>query len=252
MRGFREIPRIIDEFSHLNIEALAPAVEELEENQNPEGLKQFFKSLMELPKQKRKRVIDQVVSACSAGEDHRYRTVVHLYQEYPDDIGILAPLYLNLVVLQPGEAMFLPAGELHAYLDGTGIELMANSDNVLRGGLTSKHVDVPELLHVLTFTSGAPEILTGEQEEENKRTYPIPINEFRLTHINVTSETPYEQSETASVEVYICLEGECSVESNGETSVLPIARGESFLVFGVNGAYRIRGEAELYRASIPV
>ena len=86
--------------------------------------------------------------------------------EYPDDIGVLSPLVLNLVCLRPGEAMYLPAGELHAYLHGTGIELMANSDNVLRGGLTPKHVDLDELLNVLTFKEKSVERLMPEKQHD--------------------------------------------------------------------------------------
>ena len=88
------------------------------------------------------------------------RTALELSERYPGDAGVLAALLLNRVTLAPGEALFLPAGNLHAYLSGAGVELMANSDNVLRGGLTPKHVDVPELLRVLDFgaatAAGAP------------------------------------------------------------------------------------------------
>ena len=75
---------------------------------------------------------------------------------YPGDVSAVAPLYLNVVTLAPGDALFLPAGELHAYLEGTALEIMANSDNVLRGGLTPKHVDVPELLATLVFEGRRP------------------------------------------------------------------------------------------------
>ncbi|BDH56299.1 hypothetical protein MTP03_12380 [Tsukamurella sp. PLM1] len=89
-----------------------------------------------------------------------------LGERYPDDAGVLAALLLNRVVLEPGQALYLAAGNLHAYVSGAAVEVMANSDNVLRGGLTPKHVDVPELLRVLDFTprtvgSGADDILGG-------------------------------------------------------------------------------------------
>ena len=78
-----------------------------------------------------------------------------LARQYPDDPGALAPLYLNVLLLKPGDALYMDAGLLHAYLRGTGFELMANSDNVLRGGCTGKHVDPPELLRTLRFTDAA-------------------------------------------------------------------------------------------------
>ena len=101
----------------------------------------------------------------AAGSPHRaeYRVALDLGERYPGDSGMLAAMMLNRIVLQPGEALYLPAGNLHAYLFGVGVEMMANSDNVLRGGLTPKHVDVPELMRVLDFTAGDREILRGEQ-----------------------------------------------------------------------------------------
>ena len=85
--------------------------------------------------------------------------MLELGERYPGDAGVLAALLLNRVSLAPGEAIFLPAGNLHTYLHGVGLEVMANSDNVLRGGLTPKHVDVPELLRVLDFTPTTEETL---------------------------------------------------------------------------------------------
>src|SRR5690606_23539234 len=82
--------------------------------------------------------------------------VAHLCDDFPEDPAVLAPLVLEVVRLAPGEALHLPAGNLHAYLEGAGIEIMAASDNVLRGGLTTKHVDVDELLAVLQVEPGVP------------------------------------------------------------------------------------------------
>src|SRR5919197_561897 len=89
------------------------------------------------------------------------RTVAELAEAYPGDVGVVTALLLNLVHLEAGEAIFIPAGNLHAYLRGVAVEVMANSDNVLRGGLTPKHVDVPELLRLLHFGSGPPPIVRG-------------------------------------------------------------------------------------------
>ncbi len=83
-----------------------------------------------------------------------------LAQVYPGDLGALAPLYLHFVRLEPGEALFLPAGELHCYLHGVAVEVMAGSDNVLRGGLTSKPVDVDELMRIMTFAAAVQKRFT--------------------------------------------------------------------------------------------
>ena len=105
--------------------------------------------------------------------------MLELSERYPGDAGVLAALLLNRVTLAPGEALYLPAGNLHAYLSGAGVELMANSDNVLRGGLTPKHVDVPELLRVLDFAAEPPPVLHGAADGGWVR-YDTPAEEFLL------------------------------------------------------------------------
>src|SRR6201999_3884389 len=100
-------------------------------------------------------VLDGAIQYVSSGSGEfaaEAKTVLELGERYPGDAGVLAALLLNRISLAPGETIFLTAGNLHAYLRGVGVEIMANSDNVLRGGLTPKHVDVPELLRVLDFT----------------------------------------------------------------------------------------------------
>src|SRR6185503_8499312 len=110
---------------------------------------------------------------------------VRIGEKYPDDPGIAVALALNLVELAPGEALYLPAGNLHSYLEGTGVEIMASSDNVLRGGLTPKHVDMPELLKVLDFRSGPVDIFSGTPSATSELCYAIPAPEFELSRIDV-------------------------------------------------------------------
>jgi len=124
---------------------------------------------------------------------------------------VVIALLLNYVELAPGEALFLPAGNLHAYLSGTGVELMANSDNVLRGGLTSKHIDVPELLRVLDFAAGPPPLLTPRPGPDGGLEYPVPVREFRLTRFDV-GPNPCTVDGGAP-QILLCVEG--SVEVSG-------------------------------------
>ena len=98
---------------------------------------------------------------------------------------------LNLVKLKPGQGTFQPAGTLHSYLEGTNVELMANSDNVLRGGLTPKHVDLRELLATLDFRDGRPPILEGRASSETGREYETPAEEFALERIEIFQGIPY-------------------------------------------------------------
>jgi mannose-6-phosphate isomerase len=143
------------------------------------------------------RVSGPLLAACAAqtqqgGEFQREcRTVLELAEAYPGDPGVLVSLLMNRVVLQPGEALFLPAGNLHAYLSGTGVEIMANSDNVLRGGLTTKHVDIPELNSVLDFHPVALDVLDGTPLADGQRQYPVPTAQFSLRTLDLVAG-PFE------------------------------------------------------------
>jgi mannose-6-phosphate isomerase len=110
-------------------------------------------------------------------------TVVDLNHDYPGDPGVLISLLLNRISLAPGEAVYLPAGNVHAYLHGLGIEVMASSDNVLRGGLTPKFVDVPELLKTVAFEAVAVPMLPAETTMLGQELFRPPFREFQLQRI---------------------------------------------------------------------
>jgi mannose-6-phosphate isomerase len=136
------------------------------------------------------------------GPDCRFSWALELNRQFPDDLGALAPLYLNCLYLVPGEALFLESGLLHAYLKGTGIELMANSDNVLRGGCTVKHVDLPELLRIVRFEatenprfSGVPEELPGAVVT----TFSPPVEEFALQKLEISGGYTFEKGGTPAI-----------------------------------------------------
>ncbi|WP_248761955.1 mannose-6-phosphate isomerase, class I [Pseudarthrobacter sp. SSS035] len=112
-------------------------------------------------------------------------TVISLNEKYPGDPGVLISLLLNRVSLAPGEAVYLPAGNVHAYLHGLGVEVMASSDNVLRGGLTPKYVDVPELLRTIEFQPVAVPMLTPEFSGLGQELYTPPFREFQLQRIEL-------------------------------------------------------------------
>ena len=164
---------------------------------------------------------------------------VALEAEYPGDVGVIGALLLNLVTLKPGEALALGAGNLHAYLEGTGVELMANSDNVLRGGLTPKHVDVPELLRVLDFTDGPVTIVSPRGAPE--ATYPTPFPDFRLSRVDVEAAVSLPRN---GPDLLLCVEGE--VTANG----LVLARGQSAFAPFDDGALMLSGRGVVYRATV--
>jgi mannose-6-phosphate isomerase len=168
------------------------------------GLREVVTRLVTLPEARRVGLVSAVAAACRRSVTQaalagavrapfvaEARTAADLAEAYPGDVGVVIALLLNLVHLDPGEAIFVPAGNLHAYLRGVAVEIMANSDNVLRGGLTPKHVDVPELLRVLDVTAGPVTMPrprpAGQQGEE---VYRVPVREFQLSRVRVTAAAP--------------------------------------------------------------
>jgi mannose-6-phosphate isomerase len=144
------------------------------------------------------------------------------------DRGIFSVYLLNLVHLLPGQGTFQPAGVLHAYLEGVNVELMANSDNVLRGGLTTKHVDVPELLSILTFEGGTPNVLDGELVSSQERVYRTPAEEFELSRIGLAAHSRYAGDAPYGPKALLILQGSARVSAGGQC--LSLERGSIALV----------------------
>jgi mannose-6-phosphate isomerase len=167
------------------------------------------------------------------------------------DRGIFSIYLLNLVHLRPGQGTFQPAGTLHAYLEGVTVELMANSDNVLRGGLTRKHVDVPELMGILSFDNGTPQVLDGEPAGSCERVYRTPSDEFELSRLDLAPGGKYLGQAVRGPDSIIVLDGAATLTARGR-SIL-VARGAIVLVpFGTH--YSLNSgvtPAMLFKASVP-
>ena len=174
------------------------------------------------------------------------RWAVRLAQLYPGDPGVLGALMLNLVRLAPGEAIYLPAGNLHAYLEGVGVEIMASSDNVLRGGCTPKHVDVPELLSVLDFRCGPIPPLRPQAARGGEEVYATPTEEFRLSRIPLAAGAPM-RPERRGPEILLCIEGRARLALGSQT--LEVPRGACVFVSASDGAYVLEGEGVVFRAT---
>jgi len=156
--GFREPSETYQMFSTLGladalalVEPLADAAPSAEER-----LATVFARLLRLTSEQRSMITDVVRVAETTGGSEELasfaRTAIELHACYPNDPGVLAALLMNRITLHPGDALYMPPGNLHAYLSGGGVEIMANSDNVMRGGLTPKYVNVEELLAIVDFT----------------------------------------------------------------------------------------------------
>ncbi|CAK3137285.1 Mannose-6-phosphate isomerase [Vibrio crassostreae] len=250
MNGFRPIQQIIELFKEAEISALDIEISALAINPNSEGLKVFFTSVMTLEGERKKLALEQLYSAY----ERRPKTAMGrealqyskgFEQHYVDDIGLFSPLMLNTIELAPGEAMFLHAETPHAYIEGTGLEIMANSDNVLRAGLTPKFIDVPELIDNTCFeTTDIEGIKLKPIEKEDKLSFPIPVDDFGFDILSVSEEI--SQQYLRSAEILFCIGGEVTISTKEHK--LMLSSGESAFISNDAGMYEYQGQGILARA----
>ncbi|MBI9087402.1 MAG: mannose-6-phosphate isomerase, class I [Desulfobacterales bacterium] len=251
--GFRTWVEMRDNLLCYCPDTLSGELERVECFDEPRRIRSLFETLMTLSDDLRQVT---VAEALSSAEGHGATVPEAFWLKrigaiYPDDIGVLSPLLLNLVCLDPGQALFLPAGQLHAYLEGTGIELMANSDNVLRGGLTPKHVDLPELMKILRFEPLAIKRLALESIWPGERRYQAPAHEFALSEVKVVGDgTQYRSAHDRSADILLCTDGSGVIQWGPEGETLPIEKGAAFLAPAGAGVYGITGNTILYKASV--
>jgi mannose-6-phosphate isomerase len=182
--GFRSPAVSADVLASFDLPALAPVVAAL--RSGAAGIRDAVQALLTWPADQRDALVAGVVAARPVNPFEADFALAHeLAGFYPGDPGVLVALLLNHVTLEPGQAIWMPAGNLHAYLRGAGVEIMAASDNVLRGGLTPKHVDVPELLRVLRFEVLDEAIVPAGEVAPGVSTWPVPVPDFALYRVAV-------------------------------------------------------------------
>jgi mannose-6-phosphate isomerase len=214
-------------------------------------------SILDWPADDRAALVTEVVAACARlaleGSDPHAdaaAAAVRIAADHPGDLGVVASLLMRYAVLAPGEAVFMPAGGLHAYLKGTGIELLANSDNVVRAGLTGKHIDVPELLKLLDPSVSVP-VLSPRVLADGIAWFDTPAPEFRLYLVDLTGNTVTLPGE--GPRILFCTEGSVVLRSEPGRSepgqTVEIGRGGSCFVAAADGPVRGTGQAHLFLAS---
>jgi mannose-6-phosphate isomerase len=218
------------------------------------SLRAFFTAFIELDHPRQKELISAAVSSIKKADDREpaFAWVTRLNRVFPDEVMVLSPLLLNLIHLNPGEAVMIHPGTLHAYLVGAGVELMANSDNVIRAGLTHKTKNAAELLRIVSFHQEDAKILGAEKRDGAEWFYPSEAEEFALSLISTTKHTPHVSSKTHSLEIMICVAGRGCITDLNRGRTLSVARGISFLVPATVGQYRIDGRVTIYKASVPL
>src|SRR3954465_11827065 len=244
--GFRPVEESLHCLAKLQVPELKPTIAALARG----GLRAAIPQLIALSENRRTSLGEAVATRAAsfvAAHDpefiNTYRWAATLAERHPGDAGVVISLMCNHLKLAPGEAVFLPAGNLHAYLPGAGIEVMASSDNVLRGGLTTKHVDLAALIEVLDFTDGRVPVIHPVLGPGGLR-YPVPVEEFDLTRIALDEGTG--TLTTRGPQVLLCFEGAVTLASaDGE---LRLEKGQSaFVPAGAPGS--ACGPAGVYRAT---
>jgi mannose-6-phosphate isomerase len=203
-------------------------------------------------------LVRAVAAAAVARPDRpEYATTAALAEAYPGDPGVLVALLLNRVRLAPGEALFLPAGNIHAHLQGTALEVMASSDNVLRAGLTNKHVDAAELVRITDFTPRPLPVVVPEREGPVLM-YRPEAAEFELAYVTLTASNGRDWHElpVAGPRILLVLDGELDVAVGGdaarqEGTIERVARGTSLFVPAPSGVLAVRGVGTVVVAGVP-
>ncbi|MCL9776542.1 mannose-6-phosphate isomerase, class I [Vibrio methylphosphonaticus] len=246
MNGFREYSEIIALFRQVNCCELSDLVEDFGNNLDAKGLETFFHHLLTLNEQAKHRALKQLLTyAATHQEQVECALVIELSHQYPNDIGLFSALLLNLITLQPGEAMYLNANTPHAYIKGTGLEIMANSDNVLRAGLTPKHIDVTELIACTTF-SPIPfnQLLLSPSHTGSCDHYDIPVSDFNF---NIFHGPQQEQVLTSSAEIVMAIDDDLTLTSHkGER--LSLTKGQSVFIPAYIGHYVMSSNGRVARA----
>lgn len=180
--GFRAPAEAADTLAALGVDSLKPYADLLHAHPEEDALREVLTALLTADPAEMSHTVTEAAAAADrlGGAFAPYAVLAH---HFPGDPGVIAAMLLHHVTLQPGEALYLGAGVPHAYLSGLGVEIMANSDNVLRCGLTPKHVDVPELLRVVRFEPADPGVLRPEASPSGEEVYDTPIDEFRLSRL---------------------------------------------------------------------
>jgi mannose-6-phosphate isomerase len=226
-----------------------------------DNYKKLYQHVMEMPQiqvdRHLKTLVERNIAHYNAGKLSKTkedfwaaRAAITYSMEGHIDRGIFSIYFFNLLHLQPGEAVFQDAGLPHAYLEGQNVEIMSNSDNVLRGGLTPKHVDVRELLKHVKFKPTIPHIITGKPENGERLVYPTPAPDFELSSIKIAKGQSVKL-QSHSIELFLVFSGSGEVAEN-ERKGFKRNKGEAWVSFdGAASSVKALEDMVIYQASVP-
>ncbi|WP_031014839.1 mannose-6-phosphate isomerase, class I [Streptomyces sp. NRRL F-5727] len=243
--GFQAPADAADLLDSLEVPALRPYAETLRVVAEPQALAEVFRAFLRPPAGLLDAVARALAVAAKGPAEAHIAAYDRIARAHPGDSGLLSALLLRYVELSPGEALFLGAGVPHAYLSGLGVEIMANSDNVLRCGLTSKHVDAEELTRIVRFGTPPARVLTP-RGEEGEEVYPAPVDDFRLSRYDLRTGEPRRRLTLDAPQILLCTAGTVTVSSSGRS----LGTGPGQAVYVPAGAEAwLEGDGTVFRAT---
>ncbi len=251
--GFRPLREVAERLAVAGLADRLPQLAALRHRPEPDVWRAVLGEMLLLPRDACRELL------AAAGERTREAGcpaevgtwIERLASAFPDDVGALAPLFLEHVVLEPGQALDLPPGQLHSYLDGMALEVMASSDNVVRAGLTTKHVDRDEFLRIADFEPRAARPIVASPVSATELVFATSADEFRVSRIEVRPDAPHRCDAVHGVEILVCVEGAARVVGRGDAAPCLLPRGAGAFVPAASSGYVIEGDGRVYRVSVP-
>ena len=254
--GFRAPRRAVEVLAGLDSVLARRMRRTLRLNPTRYGIRQVFSDVVSASTRPTPEEISDLVAEIAArfeaGTSPSLRVdsnVLKMAVTFPGDPGIAAALLLNPVTLQPGEALFVPAGSVHAYISGLGVEVMASSDNVLRAGLTAKHIDVPEMLACVDYVAAPPVRPAPEYLSRATRAYYAPVDDFELMVTTVVAADGRLPVPGRGPRILLAVEGAMTLVTQADTQTL--AQGEAVLGGAAEHRLSVEGEGTLVQADVP-
>lgn len=242
MNGFREFAEIAQLLQP--VASAHPDIAKFIQSPDAQHLSVLFGNLLSMTGEQKAHALSVLAEALNHQQGPAWDAIRGIARFYPDDSGLFSPLLLNTVELEPGQSMFLYAETPHAYLDGVGLEIMANSDNVLRAGLTPKYIDVPELLANVKFIAKpANTLLTAPVVNGHETRFPIPVEDFAFAVHTLTESSQSLAQESAAI--LFCVTGEATLIKGEQRIVL--VPGESCYLPASESPVQVQGHGQLAR-----
>lgn len=253
--GFRSPRRILGVLTGLDCSIARDVRAIIAAQPNSDGVRQAFSQLISPDTRPAPEEVAELVAQCASRREtdspspRADALAVRIEDIYPGDPGVVASLLLNPVTLRPGEALFTPAGIVHAYISGLGVEVMAASDNVVRAGLTRKHVDVAQLLRITDTVAAPPIRIAAERISAVQSTFYVPVDDFELSIISLRHADEQVDIRGCGPRIILCLRG--AVELWVGEEFFFINTGQAVFIAADDGAVQVRGAGELVQVESP-